>query len=76
MLADCKRISDTLIGTMGYPRVNVVWIGNLVSQLHIRVIGRRAGDSCWLKPVWRHLEAVAAYSAEEVERIRPAILGN
>lgn len=76
VLADCKRVSDTLTGTLGYPRVNVAWIGNLVPQLHIHVIGRRPGDPCWPKPVWGHLELVAAYSAGEVERIRAAILGD
>ncbi|MBK1646602.1 HIT family protein [Thiocapsa imhoffii] len=70
VLADCKRISDHLSGTLGYPRVNVAWIGNLVPQLHIHVIGRRPGDPCWPQPVWGHLEVVAAYSPEEIERFR------
>jgi len=33
-------------------KLNIGAIGNLVSQLHIHVIGRRADDPMWPKPVW------------------------
>ncbi|WP_338115489.1 HIT family protein [Thiocystis minor] len=73
VLADCKRISDSLGETLSDPKVNVAWIGNLVLALHIHVIGRRPGDSCWPKPVWGHLETVRAYSAHEIGTIRDAL---
>jgi diadenosine tetraphosphate (Ap4A) HIT family hydrolase len=64
VLEDCARVSAHLTGTLGYPKVNVAWIGNLVPQLHIHVIGRRPGDACWPKPVWGHLDSVMDYTEQ------------
>jgi len=75
VLADCKRVSDYLTGTRGCARVNVAWIGNLVPQLHVHVIGRGPGDPCWPRPVWGHLEAVLDYGPGEVEAIGAGVLG-
>ena len=33
-------------------KLNVAAIGNVVSQLHIHVVGRSASDFCWPAPVW------------------------
>jgi len=33
-------------------KLNVGGLGNLVPQLHVHVIGRRADDACWPNPVW------------------------
>lgn len=73
VLADCKRASDWLLSARGCTRVNVAWIGNLVPQLHIHVIGRHACDPCWPRPVWGHLEAWRDYGDDEVHRIREAL---
>ncbi len=75
VLADCKRVSDWLTGSLGCPRVNVAWIGNLVPQLHIHVIGRRPGDPCWPKPVWGHLEPGGTYGECELARIAAELTG-
>ena len=69
VLDDCARISDHLTRVLGYPSINVAWIGNLVPQLHIHVIGRRPGDACWPKPVWGHLDGVLDYTEETRERL-------
>jgi diadenosine tetraphosphate (Ap4A) HIT family hydrolase len=75
VLADCKRVSDYLTGVLGCPRVNVAWIGNLVPQLHVHVIGRRPTDPCWPKPVWGHLESVCDYTVAEVDAIQSGLTG-
>jgi diadenosine tetraphosphate (Ap4A) HIT family hydrolase len=75
VLADCKRVSDWLIGTRGCARVNVAWIGNLVPQLHVHVIGRRPGDTCWPSPVWGHLAPGPTYADSELARIARDLLG-
>lgn len=74
VLADCTRVSDYLTATLGYPKVNVAWIGNLVPPLHIHVIGRRPDDPCWPKPVWGHLETVREYTDQDVWAIRDALM--
>lgn len=33
-------------------KINVASIGNIVSQLHIHVIGRNQNDACWPNVVW------------------------
>ncbi|MCK7575461.1 MAG: HIT family protein [Chromatiales bacterium] len=74
VLADCTRVSDAL-RTLGYPKINVAWIGNLVPQLHIHVIGRRPGDACWPRPVWGHLVGERDYAEHEITALRAAVLG-
>ncbi|WP_300669339.1 HIT family protein [Desulfoluna sp.] len=38
--------------TLNAEKINVAAIGNLVSQLHIHVVGRFTTDYCWPAPVW------------------------
>jgi diadenosine tetraphosphate (Ap4A) HIT family hydrolase len=33
-------------------KLNVAALGNVVPQLHVHVIARRAGDAGWPKPIW------------------------
>lgn len=75
VLADCKRVCDWLTGTARCARVNVAWIGNLVPQLHVHVVGRSPGDACWPKPVWGHLGPGPGYSEAELAAIGAGILG-
>lgn len=48
-------------------KLNVGALGNVTPQLHIHVVGRRAGDPAWPGPVWGAGEALA-YEAEAMER--------
>lgn len=36
-------------------KLNVAALGNVVSQLHVHVIGRNAADPLWPEPVWGKL---------------------
>lgn len=38
-------------------KTNVAALGNVVPQLHVHVIGRRADDPAWPRPVWNIGEA-------------------
>jgi diadenosine tetraphosphate (Ap4A) HIT family hydrolase len=75
VLADCKRVAGYLRWPLGRPKVNVAWIGNLVPQLHIHVIGRAPGDPCWPQPVWGHLTSGRDYDAGEVAALRAGVCG-
>jgi diadenosine tetraphosphate (Ap4A) HIT family hydrolase len=75
VLADCKAVSDYLRERFGCTRINVAWIGNLVPQLHIHLIGRHLGDPCWPEPVWGHLEQTASYDAEGLRQIAADLVG-
>ncbi len=74
VLSDCKRVSDYLTGSLGCTKVNVAWIGNLVPQLHVHVIGRSPGDPCWPMPVWGRLKEGETYTAEQVEVLKSGLL--
>ena len=58
--ADVRRaVEDEVAGVAGrlaaWPgveKVNPGALGNIVRQLHVHVIGRRAGDPNWPGPVW------------------------
>ncbi len=75
VLADCKQVSNYLTEVLACPKINVAWIGNLVPQLHVHVVGRRPDDPCWPKPVWGNLTQRREYAVEEVDAIRVALLG-
>lgn len=39
-------------------KLNVGALGNVTPQLHVHVLGRRAGDPAWPGPVWGHSAGV------------------
>ena len=52
-LMDEMRIATGVMLTLAKPdKVNVAALGNVVSQLHVHVIGRFLSDPAWPKPVW------------------------
>ncbi|WP_119327667.1 HIT family protein [Cysteiniphilum halobium] len=54
-------------------KVNVATIGNVVSQMHIHVIGRKKDDFCWPDVVWGKSE-IQTYLAHEKDRIISSLL--
>ncbi len=46
-------------------KLNVGQLGNVTPQLHVHVVGRRAGDAAWPGPVWGAGTA-AGYDAGEL----------
>lgn len=49
-------------------KLNIAAIGNIVSQLHIHVVGRNPGDYCWPAVVWGTSER-ESYSKLQIEEI-------
>ncbi len=47
-------------------KLNLGALGNVTAQLHLHMVGRRAGDPAWPGPVWGHGAAVA-YAADARE---------
>ncbi|MCF6768222.1 HIT family protein [Thiotrichales bacterium 19S11-10] len=54
-------------------KVNFAVIGNVVSQMHIHVIGRYQDDFCWPDVIWGK-EDFRAYTKEEKEGRKQSIL--
>ena len=55
-------------------KLNVGALGNLVPQLHVHVVARRATDPAWPGPVWGY-GAAMPYAESELEEIRERLSG-
>ncbi len=53
----------------GGGKLNIGALGNLVPQLHLHVVARKAGDPAWPGPVWGHSPAVPYDDAARAARI-------
>jgi diadenosine tetraphosphate (Ap4A) HIT family hydrolase len=54
MMAEIVRLTKVVRTLPGVEKINVGNLGNMVTQLHVHVIGRRRGDPAWPGPVWGH----------------------
>lgn len=50
-------------------KLNIATLGNVVSQLHIHVIGRKHSDPYWPAPVWGKSPS-EPYTEEQVQQIK------
>jgi hypothetical protein len=59
-------------GVLGLPveKLNLGALGNVTPQLHLHLVGRRAGDPAWPGPVW----GVGAAQAYPVETLAQAVV--
>lgn len=48
----CVRLGQAVQQAFEATKVNIAALGNVVSQLHIHVIGRNPDDAAWPNPVW------------------------
>jgi diadenosine tetraphosphate (Ap4A) HIT family hydrolase len=58
LMEEIVRASEILRSLPGVTKLNVGALGNVVRQLHVHVVGRRAGDPAGAGPVWGHSPAV------------------
>ncbi|HYW05065.1 MAG TPA: HIT domain-containing protein [Gammaproteobacteria bacterium] len=72
---ECDRIAAFVEERFVCDRVNVAAIGNVVPQLHVHVIGRRADDPCWPGVVWGRLEEGPAWSPQQLADLAAAVPG-
>lgn len=73
LLENINHISEFLQQNYHIDKLNIATIGNIVSQLHIHVIGRSKTDFCWPGVVWGRTEKTA-YDEAELGRIRDQII--
>ncbi len=70
--AQVNEVSQLVRALFPVDKLNVAAIGNVVSQLHLHVVGRRRDDDCWPGVVWG-AGGGEPYAAAEVARIRAAV---
>ena len=68
-LHEASRVSKFIKRELSYPKINFAGIGNVVPQLHLHIIGRRADDPCWPAPIWGQLIESREYSAARLREI-------
>ena len=54
LMAEIVQLSNLIRPLPGVEKLNVGNLGNMVTQLHVHVIGRTKGDPAWPGPVWGH----------------------
>jgi diadenosine tetraphosphate (Ap4A) HIT family hydrolase len=57
-------------------KINFAVIGNVVPQLHLHVVGRRADDPCWPAPIWGNLAEAGIYSTERIATLTARLTRN
>ena len=68
-IVDAGRAVRAIGAALGRPvqKLNVGQLGNIIRQLHVHVVGRRADDRCWPGPVWGQGTAGGLFSADALE---------
>jgi diadenosine tetraphosphate (Ap4A) HIT family hydrolase len=73
ILAEINQVAQLLTDLYQPQKLNIGALGNMVSQLHVHVIGRFHQDPAWPNPVWGNL-APAPYTPaqlqQELDKIR------
>lgn len=64
-----RQFSTWVKGTFKPDKLNVAAIGNIVSQLHIHIVGRMETDPAWPGTVWA-CEEKKPFSQEEIRSIQ------
>lgn len=54
-------------------KLNIASIGNIVSQMHIHIIGRSRNDPCWPGVVWGTSHN-AAYASKDIQKIQDQLV--
>lgn len=78
LIEEVAVASQALSALFRPDKINVGALGNMVEQLHVHVVARRADDAAWPGPVWGAGTPVAyddAALARTVAQLQPAITG-
>jgi diadenosine tetraphosphate (Ap4A) HIT family hydrolase len=65
LMKEIVQLSNIIRTLPGVEKLNVGNLGNMVTQLHVHVIGRRKGDPAWPGPVWGHSDPTPWPKPEE-----------
>jgi diadenosine tetraphosphate (Ap4A) HIT family hydrolase len=69
---EVNRLSKFIDSEFEVEKLNVAAIGNMVSQLHVHVVGRHSNDYCWPGVVWG-AEGREDYRQEQLGSILTAL---
>jgi diadenosine tetraphosphate (Ap4A) HIT family hydrolase len=66
ILTECAAVSRFIKQQLGFDKVNFAGLGNVVSTMHLHIIGRHSKDACWPQPVWGNLPQGDPYALEQL----------
>jgi diadenosine tetraphosphate (Ap4A) HIT family hydrolase len=72
LMTEISRVARALKDVTKCDKLNIAALGNVVPQLHVHVIARRASDAAWPRPVWG-VAPPLAHDAEEVQNFISAL---
>ncbi len=76
LIDEISNLSKSMTVEFSLDKINIGALGNMVSQLHIHIIGRYFDDDAWPNPVWWHgdmIEYDEASAAAQCECINNII---
>lgn len=68
LLKEINQVSTIVKENFSVSKLNIAAIGNIVSQLHIHIVGRDPSDYCWPNVVWGTTEK-EVYTEERCKEI-------
>ena len=68
VLGESAAVSLFIKQGLGFDKVNFAGLGNVVSAMHLHIIGRHAKDPCWPQPVWGNLPEGESYPRERLQQ--------
>src|SRR5262245_37035067 len=72
LMTEVARTARALKTVTQCDKLNIAALGNVVPQLHVHVIARRAGDAGWPKPIWGAAPPLR-HDKDELDRFTAAI---
>ncbi len=79
LIEEVALVSHALSTLYRPDKINVGALGNMVEQLHVHVVARRADDAAWPGPVWgagtpvAYEDAILAQTTAEMQSVLPAL---
>ncbi len=70
--AETDRVAEFVRANFTVDKLNIAAIGNVVSQLHVHVVGRHRNDYCWPDVVWGRV-ADEQYDEAQVAAIQQQV---
>ncbi len=68
LLEEINLLAGFIKENFAVSKLNIAAIGNIVSQLHVHIVGRDPADYCWPDVVWGTSER-KPYTAERINEI-------
>ena len=75
-MGEAAMVAHFIKNEFAVSKINFAAIGNVVSQLHLHVVGRRADDPCWPAPVWGNLVDADDYSSARIAILTATLTQN